>query len=575
LTYVAQHVQDYENERDYAMMIVEQKKKEHEQPQEVEPQEVEQQQQQIYQTCIYEDEDEGDDADRRRRTRRNSNSNKIQLGVVSATLDRGHSVSEDFGGILQRLDRNIFNVTYLYIHEKSQAADDAPFLTANNNHTHSVDGLYHYAKDANLEDEIQNGAWLRERIGIEEIEHTFQFDMILYLEMTMSTYIRRLGMMRLAPVQLNTHGHPVTSGHPPSIIQYFVSWAEAELPSAQSSTHYTEDLQVIPHGKMHQYYTPRVLRNEVTVPTTTQGGTTRTTTTKTILTSRMDGMRFDHLTRQDFPELPFFLRNSKEFTTGDDNDTTNNDDDDIHLYVCMQKPFKLSPEFDELLCAILKGDPKGHAILHKDEAHHATFLTRLETAGCGAYDDANNFGIDTIMTRVHFIHQQPSHKLLKLYATANVVLDSYPAGGCTTTREVFECGTAVVTWPARLLGGRWTLGLYNILGVTEETKQAVIASSKEDYIAKAIAIGTNHTLRQQVEADILQQTQQHLFYRHEAVTEWEKILIKVSPVKQCPPLPPPHQEEENDGSIASEDEKVEVTGKATNDDYAFNNYDEL
>jgi len=268
-------------------------------------------------------------------------------------------------------------------------------------------------------------------------------------------------------------------------------------------------------------------------------------------------MRFDYLTRNDFPELPSFIRKSED------------EDDSIHLYVCMQKPFKLSPEFDELVCRILKGDPKGHAILHKDEAHHATFVKRLENAGCGEYDDANNQGIDTIMKRVHFINQQPSHKLLKLYSTANVVLDSYPAGGCTTTREVFECGTAVVTWPARLLGGRWTVGLYNILDVTDDTKQAVIASSKEDYIAKAIAIGTNHTLRQQLEADIIQKTQQHLFYRHEAVTEWETILKRVSPVKQCshPSQQHHHQdEEENDGSIAREEEKVEVTVKATNDD---------
>merc|ERR1712238_45124 len=130
---------------------MEQKKEQEQKEQEQKQKEQEQKQteQQIYQKCIYEGGDGDDDTDddngrRTRRTRRKSTSNKIQLGVVSATLDRGHSVSEDFGGILQRLDRNIFNVTYIYIHEKEEIPHYAPFLTANNNKT-IVDGLYHYS----------------------------------------------------------------------------------------------------------------------------------------------------------------------------------------------------------------------------------------------------------------------------------------------------------------------------------------------------------------------------------------------------------------------------------------------
>ena len=172
---------------------------------------------------------------------------KIKLGVISSTFQENHSVSDDFGGVLQRLDRNAFDVTYHYLHENSSPKDSASFLTAN-----PTDKLFHYEK---RRDEINDGAWVR-RFG-EKIEE-FQLDVILYLDLTMSTYTRRLGMERLAPVQINTHGHPLTSGIPMETMQHFVSWAEAELPIEESQTHYTEELQLIPKGKIHQYYTPRL-----------------------------------------------------------------------------------------------------------------------------------------------------------------------------------------------------------------------------------------------------------------------------------------------------------------------------
>jgi len=35
-------------------------------------------------------------------------------------------------------------------------------------------------------------------------------------------------------------GHPMTSGFPRSIMNYYISWAAAELPLEQSQKHYTE-----------------------------------------------------------------------------------------------------------------------------------------------------------------------------------------------------------------------------------------------------------------------------------------------------------------------------------------------
>eukprot|EP00956_Cyclotella_meneghiniana_P026692 scaffold58295_cov66-Cyclotella_meneghiniana.AAC.2 len=130
------------------------------------------------------------------------------------------------------------------------------------------------------------------------------------------------------------------------------------------------------------------------------------------------------------------------------------------------------------------------------------------------------------------MEQQPHHRLLALYRESTVVLDSYPAGGDTTTREVIEMGKPLVTLPARLLGGRWTLGYLSNIGLKESTKRALIASSEEEYIHFAVRLAMNDTLREDVEAD-LRSCSSNLFERQEAVVAWQNMFLEISPYKQC------------------------------------------
>ena len=392
---------------------------------------------------------------------------KTKIAVMSAVLTVGHPVTEDFHGVLQRLDRSKFDVTYIFLEDTPNSLMQLdPFLKAN-----SEDELKIYRFEQRTNDYI---------VGVGKEIAQSKFDIILHLDLTMSAIQRRLGMMKLAPVQINTHGHPVTSGHPESIVDYFISWAEAELPPIEAQKHYTEKLKLIPMGKIHQYYQPRRLPGEI---------------------SRVDGAAFGHLTLNDF-DLPA----------------------NKNIYLNMQNPWKLHPEFDPLVCGILKGDPNGIAVLHRanpvteysnDNKLPEIFYNRLKQAGCD-------------MNRIHFIPRLPHHRLMALIGLSTVVMDSYPAGGCTTSREVFEMGKAIITLPARLLGGRWTLGLYNILGMSD---LPVIAATPQEYIDLAVQLGTNATLRSSVE-DVIITKVKTMFYKDEAVEEWEKILLEVSPV-QC------------------------------------------
>lgn len=390
---------------------------------------------------------------------------RIKLGVVSAVLTEGHSNSESFGGMLSRLDRNIFDVTYILLVEQSDPR------MASFTQTHSSDKRHVFPK---LAEDINNGAWTT-RIG-KDIE-SMEFDIIFHFELGMSSWARRIGMQRLAPVQLNSIGHPITSGAPPSVVQYYISWGAAELPLETSQTHYTEELKLLPSDIVYQYYERRVLPGNI---------------------SRMDQQPYGHLTRADFG-LP----------------------KDKNMYLCMQKPFKFQPEFDVMLCGVLKNDPSGMIVLHRETnpANQIVFENRLKGNGCD-------------MSRVTFLDQQPHHRLLALYRESTVILDSYPAGGDTTTREVLEMGKPMVTLPARLLGGRWSLAYMNTIGLKQSTKDALIASTPEEYINLAVKLATDNAFREAVEADI-RQCVPNLFHREDAVAAWQKMLLEISPYQQC------------------------------------------
>ncbi|KAL7549826.1 hypothetical protein ACHAWF_013075, partial [Thalassiosira exigua] len=390
---------------------------------------------------------------------------KIRLAVISGVLTEGHSNSESFGGMLSRLDRNIFEVTYVLLAEWGDK-NIASFTKV-----HPSDRIFIWSKEAG---DTENGAWTI-RFG-KEIE-SWEMDVIFYFDLTMSGVARRLGMQRLAPVQVNSHGHPITSGIDQSVMQYFISWGAAELSLEEAQTHYTEELKLLPSDIIYEYFERRVLPGAV---------------------SRMDGQPFGHLDRSYF-DLPMNKR----------------------IYLCMQKPFKFHPEVDVLLCGIMTKDAEGGVVLHRETSHanQHVFEKRLERAGCD-------------LSRIKFLEQQPHHRLLALYRESTVVLDSYPAGGDTTTREVIEMGKPLVTLPARLLGGRWSLGYLSNIGLKETTKQALIAKTEEEFIDLAVQLGTDDTLRERVEAD-LRQSSSNLFQRKEAVLAWQNLFLEISPYEQC------------------------------------------
>ena len=407
---------------------------------------------------------------------------KIQLGIASGFLPPASSVSADFEGVMQRLDRNIFNVTYIHVLADNKSNETHSFV-----HQHADEKLLVFARDSQ-KGHVGNSAFVKDFFPAVE---ALNLDVLVYLDLTMSNFADRMSMARLAPVQANSHGHPVTSGI--AAVDYFISWGAAELDHETANTHYTEELILLNPNVPHQYYTPRHTPDGV---------------------STQDGQPFRDKAYRSF--FKRFMNARGPWGDAIFDDTTNN----IRWYTCMQKPHKFMPEMDPLLCNVLREDPNGILILHlpdKSEKMLQDFQRRLDNARCDR-------------SRIYFLPALPHHMLLALYQVSTLILDSYPAGGCTTTREALELSKVVVTLPARLLGGRWSYAYYKMLG-DDLLNQHVIADSPEDYAQKAVRLGREEALRKEMENRI-RDALPNLYEREEAVRSWEHALLTISPVEK-------------------------------------------
>lgn len=95
------------------------------------------------------------------------------------------------------------------------------------------------------------------------------------------------------------------------------------------------------------------------------------------------------------------------------------------------------------------------------------------------------------MRRIVFLPPLADGDYLSMYGAVDVVLDSFPFGGHTSTMDAFSAGAKpVVTLPTKLMSGRCTQGFYHHMGITE-----LVADSIEEYLAIALRLGQDKEFR--------------------------------------------------------------------------------
>ncbi len=259
-------------------------------------------------------------------------------------------------------------------------------------------------------------------------------EVVVYCDIGMDPWSYYLAAERQAPVQCVTWGHPVTSGL--ASVDYFLSSQWIEPPDAQA--HYREQLIQLPSWP--------VLYEEPLVP-------------------------------RDMPSRRDFGFGAHET-----------------IYLCPQSLFKLHPDFDAYLAAILRRDPRGVVVLIDSRA---TWRTRLEARfACTAPDVAE---------RIRFVPAVNSQNFGALLAAADVVLDTLHFSGGYTSFETIWAETPFVTERGAYMRGRVTAGLCDLLGLDE-----ALAHGAEDYAARAVALANDGAVRDGMRAKLARRKRQLL-----------------------------------------------------------------
>ena len=353
---------------------------------------------------------------------------KIRIGFFSARFFRRHTIGRLNCGLIANLSRELFEVIVFSL-PVSQDDPVAQFIRS------------HSDKYVTVTDDLSS---IRGAIAQEEL------DILFYPSIGMDSLNYFLAFSRLAPIQIMTWGHPVTTGI--SNIDYFLS--SRHLEPEGSEEHYSEKL-LCPERIAVYYYRPEIPPRK--------------------------------------PKIAF------------------NFEEGHHHYVCPQSLFKLHPDFDLILRDILLRDPVGRVVLIESLWLTETrkILQRFERF------------IPEVIDRIKILPRLSSDDFLRLLGYADVAIDPIHFGGGKTTYEAFSMGVPVITMEGDYMRSRITYALYRQMGFTD-----CIATSVEDYVTKAVRLGTNASERQRVSEAILARGDA-IYEDREAVRELEQCLVRL------------------------------------------------
>lgn len=400
----------------------------------------------------------------------------LRIGFVSCFFRTGTSIWGSFGKTINHLQREPnFAVEMIYyprspIREQDRALSLSPSTNL-------------YLQPFAAAGGDQNRHLARQAI----VER--KYDVLVYLDLFMTAELHEIAVAKLAPVQAYTHGHPVTSGMPRRVMDYFISWAAAELPDRErAQSFYTEELVLLPGDRVWEYFEPR-----------TEGGRS--------LTDGQGGGQFDHYTRD---------RLASELLFPDPRGARLMRDPSSVLYFCAQAPFKFDFVFDEMIADIQRKDPNAVIILVRMMGELSVLHDRIEQRlSDGAHVD---------MDRVIFIPRMHHYHLMAMYNLCDVVLDSAYFGGDTTSREAFETGAPVVTLPHKTIGQRWTQAYYSMMGISD-----YVAADPAEYVDIAVKTGN---LSPEAKGDarrrIMTAANEKLFRKEEGVQDWVNTFMDIA-----------------------------------------------
>jgi len=255
--------------------------------------------------------------------------------------------------------------------------------------------------------------------------------------------------MRLAPIQCTTWGHSYTSGI--STIDYYLSSKLYEVDELKNPQQYYSEKLILMDSLTTYYYNP---------------------------ISDIEILENLNITGIDFSK---------------------------NLYYCLQSPFKISWEFDEILKNILIKDENGIILLSdiNGVSLKRTLIPRFEkTIG------------KELLKRILFLPGLEKKQYISLISKCDVHIDTYPFGSCNSTIDSLMLGKPVITLPSEFLSGRFTFGFYKKMEMVD-----LVATTKEEYVDIAVK-SANDKEWIKPKIDIIKEKSQSLLQDEASVEEY-------------------------------------------------------
>ncbi|MEG4108040.1 O-linked N-acetylglucosamine transferase family protein [Microcoleus sp. S13_C5] len=166
---------------------------------------------------------------------------------------------------------------------------------------------------------------------------------------------------------------------------------------------------------------------------------------------------------------------------------------DAVIYFTGQKGYKYHPDTARLQMQIIKGVPNSYFLVKgvaNQESLKNFFIEIAESEGVRA-------------ERLRFLPSAPSEQVHRAnLGIADVVLDTYPYNGATTTMETLWMGVPIVTRVGQQFASRNSYTMMMNAGISEG-----IAWTDEEYIEWGIRLGKDAVLRQQISWKLRQSRQ--------------------------------------------------------------------
>ena len=179
-----------------------------------------------------------------------------------------------------------------------------------------------------------------------------------------------------------------------------------------------------------------------------------------------------------------------------------------HLYLFPQNLLKAHPDEDARFAGVLRADPQGILVIKEGRYPHAANQLRARFAETLA----------DVVDRVRFIPWQSLDDYYRLLSVADVILDALHFSAGSSCYDIFSLNQPIVTLPGQTYPGRYTQACYRRMGYTD-----LIATTPDDYVAKAVRVASDADYRRQVRQTLAEATPV-LFDDLDAVREHERFF---------------------------------------------------